>query len=110
PHESERARLLDEQFSDPTGSSSTTYVDGFGNTCRRMTLPAGPSTFTYRATVRNDAGFDVVDRDAQEVAVGDLPNDTLAFLIPSRYCPSDELGSIAVERFGSMATGWQRVD
>jgi transglutaminase-like putative cysteine protease len=110
PHTSERARLLDEQFSDVAGSSSTTYVDGFGNNCRRMTLPAGPSTFSYRARVSNDAGFDVADRDAQEVAVGDLPDDTLAFLIPSRYCPSDELSSIAVERFGSMASGWQRVD
>jgi len=111
PHESPRARVLTEQFTDVDGASNTSYVDGFGNRCRRMTLPAGPSPFSYRASVSNSAGFDVTDLDAHEVAVGDLPNNTLAFLLlPSRSCPSDELASIAVERFGSMASGWQRVD
>jgi transglutaminase-like putative cysteine protease len=110
PHESERGRVLDERFAASGVAISTTYSDGFGNRCRRMTLPAGRSAFTYRATVRNDAGFDHDDVDAHEVPVGDLPDHTLAFLLPSRYCPSDELASVALDQFGTMAPGWRRVD
>jgi transglutaminase-like putative cysteine protease len=110
PHESEQDRVVEEEFVEPSGTVSTTYIDAFGNRCRRMTLPAGRSSFTYRARVRNDAGFDLVDLDACEVAVGDLPDDTLAFLLPSRFCPSDELATAAFERFGSTAPGWGRVD
>ena len=110
PHESERGRVLDERFTASGVAISTTYSDGFGNRCRRMTLPAGRSAFTYRATVRNDAGFDHDDVDAREVPVGDLPDHTLAFLLPSRYCPSDELASVALDQFGTMEPGWRRVD
>jgi transglutaminase-like putative cysteine protease len=110
PHESERDRVVDEEFVAPGGAESTTYIDGFGNRCRRMTLPPGQSSFRYRARVRNDAGFDVVDLDACEVAPRELPDDTLTFLLPSRFCPSDELATVAFERFGSTAPGWGRVD
>jgi transglutaminase-like putative cysteine protease len=110
PHETERGRVVDEQFAQPAGTLTTTYVDAFGNRCRRMTLPEGRSSFDYRARVRNDAGFDVVDLDACEVAVGELPDETLGFLLPSRFCPSDELAPAAFERFGATAPGWGRVD
>ena len=112
PHVSERHRLVREAFSVPessTSSATSTYTDLFGNICRRLTLPAGPSRFEYAATVRN-GGFDVVDTSARENPPDRLPDETLAFLIPSRYCPSDELAEQAAWLFGGVRPGWERVD
>src|SRR4029079_6179354 len=73
-------------------------------------LPAGRTTFSYGAIVANDAGFDGVDRDAGAHAPGELPDAVLGFLLPSRFCPSDELAPVAWERFGAVPTGWGRVE
>jgi transglutaminase-like putative cysteine protease len=110
PHESEGHRILTEQFDPPAATPSTTFRDVFGNQCRRFLLPAGRATFSYRATVANDAGFDPVDHSAVEHDPLALPDDVLGFLLPSRYCPSDELAAVACERFGAVPAGWDRVE
>ena len=109
PHQTERRRVVSERFAGPDDAPSTTYADVFGNQCRRITLPAGRATFTYDAVVTNDAGFDPVDQTATEVPTSELPDDVMGFLLPSRYCPSDDLASTAWERFGTAAPGWARV-
>ncbi|MGZ5004076.1 MAG: transglutaminase-like domain-containing protein, partial [Chthoniobacterales bacterium] len=38
-----------------------------------------------------------------------LPNETLAFLLASRYCEVDKLSDIAWKEFGQTPPGWQRV-
>jgi transglutaminase-like putative cysteine protease len=43
------------------------------------------------------------------MAVGDLPNDVLVFLLNSRYCEVDRFSSIAFELFGQIQPGWGRV-
>ena len=110
PHETEASRVLSEEFAAPTGAATTTYVDAFGNRCRRLSLARGRSTFTYRATVSNDAGFDAVGTDAVEVVPADVPDGALTFLLPSRFCPSDELAAVACELFGARDRGWARVE
>src|SRR6476660_5884478 len=84
PHKREADRLLAEDFTVSGGAPSTTYLDLFGNRCRRLTLEAGRATFTYRATVRNNAGFDPVGHDVVEVPPAELPDEALMFLLPSR--------------------------
>ena len=66
------------------------YVDGFGNLCRRVTLPAGDSVLQYFAVVELSGNPDPVAIYAGEVPPSDLPDDTLTFTLPSRLCPSDE--------------------
>ena len=109
PHPTERDRVIDEQFHAPNGVS-TTYHDVFGNTCRRLTLPAGHSEFTYAATVTNRAGFDDVAEHAPQRPPAELPDAALTFLIPSRYCPSDLLAQDAYDTFGGLEPGWNQVD
>ena len=106
PHESEARRVISERFTAP--GSTSTYRDQFGNQCRRVTLPAGRSEFGFDALVANDDGFDVVGPDAGQRPPAELPDDVLVFLLPSRFCPSDELAAAALERFGSVAPGWGR--
>ena len=110
PHPTERRRVLSEQFHDPSDTPSMTYHDVFGNTCRRLTLPAGRSEFSYAATITNDAGFDDIDRRAPQRLPSELPDDALIFLLPSRYCPSDLLAQQAYNTFGDLEPGCNRVD
>ena len=46
---------------------------------------------------------------AKQVAVQDLPEETLLFLLGSRYCETDRLSEIAWNLFGNAPTGWARV-
>jgi transglutaminase-like putative cysteine protease len=63
----------------------------------------------YSAVVELARNADPVASFAAEVPPSELPDDTLAFTLPSRLCPSDELGDTAWELFGGVTPGWQRV-
>ena len=41
--------------------------------------------------------------------VEQLPDETLRFLLGSRYCETDQLGDIAWQLFGTTPLGWARV-
>jgi transglutaminase-like putative cysteine protease len=41
--------------------------------------------------------------------VPDLPEETLLFLLGSRYCETDRLSDTAWNLFGQAPTGWGRV-
>jgi transglutaminase-like putative cysteine protease len=84
------------------------YVDLYGNVCRRMTLLPGASVLRYEATVETVAAPDPVSPSASSLPVEQLPDDTLVYTLPSRYCLSDQLGDRAWELFGTKAPGWER--
>ena len=85
------------------------YRDTFGNWCSRVLAPAGRMRITADALV-NDAGLrDPVVPDAQEFPVQVLPDDTLKFLLASRYCETELLSEAAWRLFGSARPGWGRV-
>ena len=88
--------------------TSRSYLDGFGNTCRRLTFPPGDLVLRYDASLPL-SDKDTEDPSASEIAPPDLPDDVLAFTLPSRYCPSDVLADEAWDRFGGMAPGYGRV-
>jgi transglutaminase-like putative cysteine protease len=85
------------------------YMDVYGNLCRRVTLPPGSSTVTYDAFIVMDDLLDPEDWDAPQALVEDLPDDVLHYLLPSRYCLSDEITDRAWELFGHTKPGWARV-
>ena len=87
----------------------TGYRDGFGNWCTRIVAPQGQLRLSS-STVVNDPGTpDRVDWSAEQHAVQDLPEDTLVFLLGSRYCETDRLLETAWSLFGNAPTGWGRV-
>ena len=88
---------------------TTTYLDLFGNRCRRLVAPAGDLTLWGDATIEDDGHLDPVLPDAREIAVADLPDDCLVYLMGSRYCETDRLSQIAWDTFGNIAPGWGRV-
>ena len=85
------------------------YRDGFGNWCTRMVAPAGEFVLSTDGLF-HDAGLpDPVAPGARQHAVQDLPDDTLVYLLGSRYCDTDLLSDEAWRMFGQGEAGWGRV-
>jgi transglutaminase-like putative cysteine protease len=88
---------------------TATYRDLFGNICRRFKAPAGDMTIRSDGVIEDSGELDPFVPDAAEVPVGALPDETLVYLMGSRYCQTDQLSQIAWDRFGNVAPGWGRV-
>jgi transglutaminase-like putative cysteine protease len=86
-----------------------TYVDVYGNICRRFTLGPGWSRIHYEAEVEVDAGIDDADPSARIVPVAELSDELLHYTLASRYCDSDRLANTAWALFGGIPEGWARV-
>jgi transglutaminase-like putative cysteine protease len=86
------------------------YLDGFGNLCGRVNAPVGNIRFLSEAVIRNSGELDPCVPSEPQNDVTSLPLETLAFVLPSRYCEVDsELLDFAWSTFGSTPTGWRRV-
>ncbi len=101
--------VVRQEWSTQPRVGSRSYIDRFGNTCRRLVFPPGDLTLTYDADVLVSSDIDERDFYAPEVAPADLPDDALAFTLPSRFCQSDVLGDAAWKHFGHLAPGQSRV-
>jgi transglutaminase-like putative cysteine protease len=109
PHPDELDRISHAVFTTTPAVPSVSYRDVFGNRCRRLTMPAGRFELGFHAEVDDDGAVDVTDPTATELSPDELPDDVLVYLLPSRYCQSDQLAPFAFEQFGSVEPGWTRV-
>jgi len=109
-HPSRASDLLipDELATDPLIPISS-YRDGFGNRCSRIVAPAGQLRLSANGIVADTGEPDAVARGARQRDVEDLPDEILLFLLPSRYCETDQLSDIAWSLFGQTTPGWGRV-
>ncbi len=79
-----------------------------GNELLRTVVEPGPLSIVYDATVSITPYIPEV-APWREVPFAEVPPAALAYLNPSRYCPSDLLGRFAFKTFGHMAPGVTRV-
>jgi transglutaminase-like putative cysteine protease len=109
-HSSRAGELLepDELQTEPK-LDVTHYEDSFGNHCVRFVAPPGNLRLSSTTLINDSGNVDEVNWSAREQAVKDLPNETLRFLMNSRYCEVDLFSSIAFELFGQFDPGWNRV-
>ena len=87
----------------------TSYRDAFGNWCSRIVAPTGEIRLSADAIVNDTGEPDVVAAQAHQHQVQELPEETLPFLLGSRYCETDLLSEVAWGLFGTSPTGWRRV-
>ncbi len=85
------------------------YRDGFGNWCSRLVAPAGAFALGTDVVLRDSGDPDPVQPDAAQLAVEDLPPETLSCLLGSRYCDTDRLSEQAWQLFQDSPPGWGRV-
>ncbi|MDB5814730.1 MAG: transglutaminase protein [Rhodocyclales bacterium] len=88
---------------------TTAYRDSFGNWCSRIVAPQGRLKLTTNALVRDSGQPDIANWQARQTPVEMLPDDSLLFLLGSRYCETDRLSETAWQLFGNGPTGWARV-
>jgi transglutaminase-like putative cysteine protease len=88
---------------------TTAYRDAFGNWRTRIVAPAGEITLSADAVVNDSGEPDAIVASAEQHAVQDLPDETLQFLLGSRYCETDLLTGFAWQLFNSAPMGWGRV-
>jgi transglutaminase-like putative cysteine protease len=87
----------------------TAYRDNFGNWCSRIVAPKGQLRLSADALIRDTGQPDVVVPQARQTPVENLPDETLVFLLGSRYCETDCLSETAWQLFDKSPTGWARV-
>ena len=70
------------------------FTDLFGNLCQRLVAPSGYFTIHTSVDIETSDTYDSV-MGAPFVEVQQLPDETLPFLYPSRYCESDRFTEMA---------------
>jgi len=85
------------------------YRDGFGNWCTRLVAPTGRMRITSDAVINDRRLADPVVPNAQLQTVESLPEETLVYLLSSRYCDTENLSAVAWNLFGDTAPDWSRV-
>ncbi|NJL03596.1 MAG: transglutaminase family protein [Chloroflexaceae bacterium] len=86
------------------------YTDSYGNLCQRIVAPVGQMRIQTHAQVEVADTADTAP-GAGFTPVAELPDDTLQFLLPSRYCPSDDpqLGELVQRIVQDVAPGYDQV-
>jgi transglutaminase-like putative cysteine protease len=97
-------RMIAEPFV-PT----TAYRDTFGNWCTRILAPAGRLRLSASALLNDTGEPDSIVLSEHQHAVEDLPEESLVFLLGSRYCETDRLSGIAWDLFGGSPNGTGRI-
>ena len=87
----------------------TLYRDGFGNWCTRLIAPPGQIRISADAVILDRGLPESVVPSAPQISVERLPEETLVYLLGSRYCDTDRLSEFAWNQFGATTPGWPRV-
>jgi len=109
-HPSLKARLVVPDLLCTSPSVEVTaYRDLFGNWCSRIVAPTGPLRLMADGIIEDSGTPEPALTHLRQVPVEALPDDTLVYLMGSRYCETDQLSNIAWNLFGNTPPGWPRV-
>jgi transglutaminase-like putative cysteine protease len=109
-HPSRQADLLSEHIVRLSNDiASRDYVDSFGNVCTRLVAPPGLFEVRNQFLIRDSGLPDEAAPHARQLAVDQLPDDTLRYLMGSRYCDTQKLSELAWSLFTGIEGGWQKV-
>ena len=101
-------QVLSERLAISSGVAVHGYTDpGSGNRFFRFDASPGHLMVAYKAEV--EISTVAIDDDLPETPVGQVPDQVFHYLMPTRYCESDVLGSAARQLFGNEPPGISRV-
>lgn len=101
--------LSDDRLSITPATPVRAYIDGNGNLCHRLTIPAGTTRFQSDFLVSADDAPEAMPIGATAPRIAELPDDALIYLLPSRYCEVDKMLKLAKKQFGDLEPGWPQV-
>lgn len=84
------------------------FTDSYGNLCQRLVAPVGEFSVSTRAELFVPDG---VDREpgGSFVEIQNLPDYVLGYLLPSRYCESEQFAQMATEITAGCDWGFDQV-
>jgi len=100
--------VAQERYAITPSVSVVEFTDAYGNLCQRLIAPPGSFAVSTSAEVMASAHIDTA-AGAPFVPVQNLPEATLAYLLPSRYCEADRLADLAREVTAWAAPGYDQV-
>jgi transglutaminase-like putative cysteine protease len=101
-------QVLSERLAISSGVAVHGYADpGSGNRFFRFDASPGHLMVAYKAEV--EIATETIEDDLPETPVGQVPDQVFHYLMPTRYCESDVLGSAARQLFGNEPPGISRV-
>ena len=101
--------LISESYALHPWVPTTEFVDSFGNLCQRLIVPKGEMRIAVEVLMEVE-DLIAVAPDAPFTAIDQLPDETLQYLLQSRYCPSDKMSDRASEIVGETLPGYAQVE
>ena len=109
PARTRSQRVLNETLAVEGATRTSTFTDPVtANRFNRLSTEGGPLMVHYRGTVELDHAIDDPST-IEERAIRSMPSEVVPYILPSRYCPSDRMRSVATAMFGNVAPGYGRV-
>ncbi len=102
-------RVIEQQLLLSPNVPFSEYQDIYGNICQRLVVPVGSFSITTTAVVETSDTIDV-NYAANILSIENLPDETLLYLLPSRYCESDRFSMMAAEITQNYATGYAKAE
>jgi transglutaminase-like putative cysteine protease len=99
--------VASEQYVLSPSVPAVEFTDMFGNLCQRLVAPSGHFTIHTSVDIETADTSDT-DPGAPFVEVQQLPDETLPFLLPSRYCESDRFTEMAASLVAGRAAGYDQ--
>ncbi len=109
PRSDANHQLVTETWSTKPAVPIDEYADFYGNPVKRLIMPAGNFELRYDAVVAVPDEPDPDAAAAPQLPVDRVPGELLHFVLPSRYCQSDQLMDTAWNLFGQTEPGGPRV-
>ncbi|CAG5007367.1 hypothetical protein DYBT9275_04030 [Dyadobacter sp. CECT 9275] len=112
PRRQEGQSIIREGFDISPAVPFSEYTDIYGNPCQRTILPVGQVTITTEVEAQVSPARPIPDPEPHYMLVGDLPDDVMHYILPSRYCESDlhEINMLALQIAGHITPGYQQVE
>lgn len=112
PRRQQGQSVIREEFSIVPSVPFTEYTDSYGNHCQRAVLPPGEVTITSDAEALVEPQAPLPNPLPEYVTVETLPDETMLYLLPSRYCQSDlqEINQLARQIVGNLTIGYEQAE
>ncbi|MGB5445370.1 MAG: transglutaminase family protein [Psychromonas sp.] len=108
PHSAAQQWIASEKYKIEPTVPVIEFTDSYGNRCQRLIAPVGSLSLYTEAEVMVADGFDEAP-GAEFIDIQTLPDNILSFLLPSRYCESDQFNELAHEITDGQLLGYDQV-
>jgi transglutaminase-like putative cysteine protease len=101
--------ILSESLTFRSEETAQQFLNEHGNITHRWTMPPGQTVVVHDALVRVSSQPDSFNFKKFSVPIEDTTPATLRYTLPSRYCDSDKLLTLAAQQFGYLINGVDKV-